>query len=266
MHKQKRKNRSVKIINVIVVSILSITLMACGSIVSKKADKQALKVDNLEFAGEILTFSEVLPGQAESTVRMIITKGFLRIDDGPKAEDYLLFDRKTQVIYNVVAEEKNILIMGSVTDKSNKNAKQLEKQLKVPFPILWNVESQTSNALMRTDDTRAASATHYRLILNKKECYNLVTVDQGMEKPLAAIREYRQALAEQLKRNYSHQKGQECYEAITVFTPLNHLHQGFPMREWSAYGYQRFLVNHQTMIIFPQRLFELPENYSRMEF
>ena len=239
-----------KLIKTTLTLLVCSSLISCGSLMTKPEKKS----DKPEFAGDMLTFSEVIGDQPETNVRMIITEGFMRMDEGPQAEDYLLFNRKTKTIYNIVAEEQSILIMqpGDV-------------KLKSPYPILWNVESQTSNALMRTDNKNIASATHYRLKLNQKECYNMVTVDQGMDKALAVIREFRQVLANQLKTQYTPQKKQECYEAVNIFTPLNHLHQGFPIREWSAYGYQRFLINQRKMIIFPKRLFELPAGYDQLK-
>lgn len=245
-----------KIIQTVLVSLFSLHLSGCGINLLKTDGEQKKDNARLEFAGDLLNFSEIAEGQRETNVRMIITDGFLRIDDGPKSEDYVLFDRAAKIIYNVVAEEKNIMVIDSQDETHN-------IELSPAYPILWNVESQTSHALMRSDDKNAASATHYRLKLNQKECYNLVAVDHGMEKPLAAIREFRSALANQLKKHYRAQEGQECYEAINIFTPLNHLHQGFPIREWSVYGYQRFLIEHRRMIIFPERLFKLPENYTR---
>jgi len=238
-----------KIVKTAVIAILSMSLLACAT-VSKKSEKS---VDKLEFAGDILTFSETIDGH-ESTVRMIITKAYLRMDDGPEAEDYLLFDRRKKTIYNIVADEKSI--MEIAVEASN---------IVPPYPISWRTESQSSNALMRTDNERAAKATYYLLSLNQQACYHVVAIDQGMEEALAAIREYRQVLANQLKSRYIRQAGQECYEAVNIFTPLNHLQQGFPIREWSTYGYQRFLVNYRQKIIFPKRLFALPDGYAHVK-
>lgn len=250
-----------KIIQNILILVVTINLFACGAIDSRNNTPQTTKDDTskeLEFAGDILTFSEIIGDQPETNTRMIVTKNYLRMDDGSDSENFLLFDRLNKIIYNIVADDKTVMTMDSQDKKEDAN-------LKPPFPILWNVESQTSHALMKTDDQNSASATHYRFKLNQKECYNLVALDHGMDEPLAAMREFRQALANQLKSQYSQQEGQECYEAVNIFTPINHLHQGFPIREWSVYGYQRFLVDYRKKIIFPKRLFQLPEGYARLK-
>ncbi|HFD31828.1 MAG TPA: hypothetical protein ENJ28_03820 [Gammaproteobacteria bacterium] len=239
-----------KKITLLIVFSMSILLLACASNTKPIAEKK----HKPKYAGDMLIFSEILGDQSESNVRMIITDDYLRIDDGTDSEDYVLFDRKTKIIYNIVADDKSIMEMETHDIK-----------LKPNFPLLWSVESQPSHLLMKTDDANAARATHYRLKLNQKECYNLVALDKGMEKPLIAMREYRKALANQLKKHYQAQKGQECYEAINIFSPTTHLNQGFPIREWSVYGYQRFLVNYRKNIIFPKRLFELPKGYGRMK-
>ena len=58
--------------------------------------------------------------------------------------------------------------------------------------------------------------------------------------------------------------GQECDEAINIFEPTKPLQYGFPFREWSSYGYQRFLVDYKKNIIFPEALFKLPDDYQRL--
>ncbi|MDH3326365.1 MAG: hypothetical protein OEM38_06585 [Gammaproteobacteria bacterium] len=249
-----------KITQIFLALLLGMNLFSC-SVIDRKNTAELQKhenTDKLKFAGDMLSFSEKIGDESETNSRMIVTEGYLRIDDGPKSVDFVLFDRANKVIYNVIAEEKSIMVIDSQDEA------HLLK-LKSDFPILWNVESQTSHALVKNDDQNSASATHYSLKLNQKECYNLVALDQGMDKPLAALREFRQALANQLMSQYKRQQGQECYEAVNVFTPLNHLHQGFPIREWSIYGYQRFLVDYRKMIIFPKRLFMLPEGYSQIK-
>jgi len=230
--------------------IILFILFGLSTACTVSPEKNTKELPNLEYAGDLLVFSEVMDQREEEMVRMLVTKNYLRIDSGPNAEDYILFDRNKKLIFNVIAEEKSIMQID--TEKFDRSP---------AYKIRWNVESQTSSALMRSDDNGAASATYYHLKLNDKSCYNIVTVDKGMEEPLAALKEYRESLSHQLKRYYRPDKGQECFEAVNIFTPLHHLHKGFPIREWSAYGYQRFLVDYKKKIIFPKSLFELPIDF-----
>jgi len=218
---------------------------------SKLQQEKTLKPEN---AGYLLVFTEMRPNEPESTLRMIITDKHMRIDEGPQSEDYILFDRSSKVISNVVAEDESIMVINPG-----------EQKTKAPFPLRWIIESQTSQALMRSDNSNEASATHFLYYLNDKPCYNLVTIDNHLVATLDAMREYNLVLANELKRNYREMDAQQCYEAINIFDPNLRLQNGFPLREWSSYGYQRFLVDFKNDVIFPKTMFELPTNYKKFK-
>ena len=224
------------------LTLFSCTITPTNSVKPKKTPA---------YSGDLLQFNETRDAQ-ESTPRMIITDNWLRIDEGKDTDDFVLYDRREKLIYNIVMEEKSILIMDTTAS-----------DVKADFPLNWKVKSEKSNMLMRTDDTTAARSVHYNFSLNGKSCYDTVALDKGMDAPLTAIKEYRQALANQLKKYYKPAKGENCAEAIKILSPNIHLKQGFPVREWSNYGYQRFLVDYRQKIIFPERLFQLPEGFSK---
>jgi len=234
------------------IILISVFLFACVSNVAKqaKSDKKETKPAN---AGFLIMFSEMRPHEPEASVRMMITDQFLRIDEGPNSEDFILFDRRSKSIFNVVQEDKSILTI-----------KPVEKDIEPPFPLRWIIESQTSQALMRSQNNNDATATHYLYYLNEEPCYNLVTINNQLVETLDAMREYNQVLGNELKSNYHHMEGQQCHEAINIFDPNIRLQYGFPLREWSVYGYQRFLVDFKKDIIFPASLFELPKNYQNI--
>jgi len=236
----------------IIVLFVSLFLFACVSNVTKQT-KSVEKEEKPENAGYLLMFSENRPHEPEASIRMIITDKFLRIDEGPKSEDFILFNRQSKNIFNVVKEDTSILTIKSV-----------QKNIEPPFPLRWIIESQTSQALMRSQNSEDTAATHYLYYLNDEPCYNLVTINNQLVETLDAMREYNQVLANELKSNYHQLEGQQCQEAINIFDPNIRLQYGFPLREWSVYGYQRFLVDFKKDIIFPASLFELPENYQNI--
>lgn len=244
-----------KIHHIFLLFLISLLLSSVTSCVTSNGKQNApvnkeIKPEN---AGYMLMFSEKRTFEPEGPVRMIITDKFLRIDEGSNNGDFILFNRQSKSIFNVVKEEKTILAIKPVT-----------KTVEPPFPLRWVIESQTSQALMRSQQNNEAAATHFKYMLNDKPCFNLVTINNQLVETLDAMREYNQVLANELKSNYHHLAGQECQEAIDIFDPNIRFQYGFPLREWSAYGYQRFLVDFQKDVIFPESLFVLPKNYENI--
>jgi len=234
------------------IILISLLLFACSSIATKSVKQQEKEIKPAN-AGYLIMFSEMRPHEPEASVRMVITDHFLRIDEGPNSEDFILFDRQKKSIFNVVKEDKSIL-----TIKPGKT------NVEPTFPLRWIIESQTSQALMRSQNNNDTAATHYLYYLNDEPCYNLVTINNQLVETLDAMREYNDVLANELKSNYHEMQGQQCHEAINIFDPNIRLQYGFPLREWSAYGYQRFLVDFKKDIIFPESMFELPKNYENI--
>lgn len=240
------------IIQRILIILVSLLLFACVSNIKKQAKPEGKMIKPAN-AGYMLMFTEMRPHEPEASVRMLITDKFLRMDEGPKSEDFILFNRQEKIIFNVVKEDKSILVI-----------KPVDKKVEPPYPLRWIIESQTSQALMRSQNNNDAAATHHLYYLNDEPCYNLVTVNNELVETLDAMREYNQVLANELKSNYLAMEGQQCNEAINIFDPDIRLQYGFPLREWSVYGYQRFLVDFKKDIIFPQTLFDLPEDYKKI--
>ena len=224
-------------------------LCAC-TFKSTKPNPSDAKITKPANAGYMLMFTEMRPSEPEASVRMIITDEFLRMDEGPRSEDFILFNRQSKTIYNVVKDDQSIL-----------KIQPSEKILTAPFPLRWVIKSETSQALMRTQNSNEASATHYSYQLNDKPCYNMVTINNHLVETLDAMREYNRVLGNELKSNYREMEGQQCQEAILIFEPNIRYQYGFPLREWSVYGYQRFLVDFKKDVIFPESLFVLPKEY-----
>lgn len=238
----------------LVFLFLLLGMFACSHQATKSVgvdDKSsAVTAGKPKNAGMMLVFSEMSAQEPEKDLRMIITDEFLRMDEGPQSQDFLLYDRSKKTIFNVVAEEKSVMAINPP-----------ESTLKPAFPMLWIVKSQTSHVMMRGQNADGGNATHHQFLLNEARCYDVVTLDGVLDDALVAIKEYRITLANELKRNYRRAENQTCYEAVNIFDPVNHLQQGFPIREWSEYGYQRFLVDYRTHVIFPADLFALPKDY-----
>ncbi len=193
-------------------------------------------------AGYLLMFTETRPQQKERNIRIIITDQFLRIDEGHQSENAVLFNRKSKTITQINPEQK---------------LKTRAKNIKPAFPLHWRIQSQPSHAIMRTQTNNNATAMHYLFYLNEEPCYNVVAIEDHLVEAVTALREYNQAMANKQKETYVFSEDKQCRDAITVFDPDVRTQHGFPLREWSSFGYQRFLVDFKRDIVFPASLFTL---------
>ncbi|HFE39546.1 MAG TPA: hypothetical protein ENK06_14220 [Gammaproteobacteria bacterium] len=235
------------------IILLFLLMPGCASqTVLQKENSQAGQVAPITKpanAGYLLRFVETRPEAAERRIRMIITDQYLRIDEGRQAKDFVLFNRKNKTLAHVDNNKVSVSQFDSAAEKIKPN-----------FPLNWFVASQTSHALMKTQEDGKAKAMHYRLYLNDKPCYNLVSIESHLTETLDTLREYNQLLANQRKQVYKAVEGQQCRDAIKIFSPDIRLQYGFPLREWGSDGYQRFLVDVKKDIIFPATMFQLPDS------
>ena len=234
--------------------IFCVFLFGCAS-QGAKHNNNSQKNTKPSNAGYLLLFSEKRPNETEHSVRMMITDDYLRIDEGPQSQDYELFDRHNKSITEVTGETESIHYVNPT-----------DQHVRPTFPVRWVIESQTSQALMRTQQNNQASATHYLFYLNDEPCYNLVTIDNHLTETLDALREYNRVIANDLKSNYQMSENRHCSDAINIFDPNVRLQYGFPLREWGQYGYQRFLVDFQKDVIFPESLFKSPKRHEDIGF
>jgi len=203
--------------------------------------------------GVMLVYSESGSSGAKSIERILITEKVMRIDAGPSHDDYTLFDRINKTLFIVSGKEMQVNVIP-------------QKTVVIPpgFPINWSVESQTSHAVMRNSAANdSASATHHHFKMNQIPCYDTVVVNSVTEDVLSALKAYRLANAERKRTEHYQLENDLCRSAMEVFQPGHHLQYGFPIREWSAWGYQRFLVEYKQHIIFPNELFILPDSYTQ---
>ena len=201
--------------------------------------------------GDVLFVNEQRPNEGEENLRILVTDNYLRIDNGNDGDDYLLFNLEKMKIFNIVHDDQTILRIGR-TD--------------TPTPILptieWSVETEDSNALMARKE-EGNKAIHTKYAINGEPCYSVISVKGLLPSSLSLIKAYRRALASELMTTINNFVDQDlCYTAINIIEPNRVLESGFPIREWSHSGFQRFLVDYKTQVIIPRKLFDLPTGYA----
>lgn len=201
--------------------------------------------------GTVLLFSEKLPEQNQpDNTRMLITPAFLRIDNGPQAQDFILFDRQKKIIYNLVANDLTVMVIEAGAVPAAPNHATL------------GVEQEQSQILPR--NLAGTRATHYKFNVDNTTCYNVVAVPDLLPDAVQAMREYRQTLAAELAASYGDAAAPDalCDALVRVYEAEKSLSYGFPVREWGN-GYQRFLMDYQVGVTLPDDLFAVPADYRR---
>lgn len=212
-----------------------------------------ISVPALALDAQRLLYRDEEPGIDAYVTRFLITPGFLRMDYGEDADDYLLYDRDADIAYNVVHSASNITVIKS-------------KPVTVPAgePLTLEKREKATDA----PDIEGRKVSHWELMVNGSVCTSLLAVDglapdavdamRGLYLILAAQRaDSRSALPADLRN--------DCDAATYVYAPVRHLDQGLPVGERNFDGRARTLMDIRVLNDVDGALFALPEGYRRFE-
>jgi hypothetical protein len=200
----------------------------------------------------VLYFVEHEPGGEPYRTRMIVTAGFLRMDDGQDSQDFLLFDRADGSIYSVSSADKQVLVI-----------RLRPVELKPPEKFTHRVVTDTA----AFPAIEGRKVTHYQLLTNEKRCYDLHAAEGLLPGAIVALREYRLILAGQQALTVSMTPTEmqaPCDLANNVFLPVRHLEHGFPVRLADMTGRTMELVDYKTDFRATADVFRLPAEYKRL--
>ncbi len=234
--------------------VLGLAVLAACDAGSERADKAPEQ--KTEAAAEapgvdakVFIFREWEQGIEPYKSRVIVTRDYLRMDDGGPDGDYLLFDRKTKVISSSSVGDQTILRM-----------KRKEVGLKPENPEAF---SERENDTAGMPKMAGKQPVHVSQMVGEKECYNVVAIPGMAPDAVDAMREYLLTLAgEQAANLYKtpEEFRDPCMMSNLIYQPVAHLSHGFPLREWDYKGYGRELVDMSEEKL-PASLFELNDSY-----
>lgn len=203
-----------------------------------------------------LTGSEVIFNEVENdapgqVTRMIVTKKYLRIDNGKPGNDFLLYDRVKRIIYSTNSLDQRTLVI---------NAHPLTR--KSPIKLDNKIEKIPTDA----PEIEGKKVKHLQLSTNNNICYDLFAVDNFLPDVVAALKEYRLALAGEqavIIDSMPKEMLQACDLANNIFFASRHLEHGFPVRLQETNGRFRELVEYKRGIKIDAALLKLPESYEK---
>lgn len=202
--------------------------------------------------GYLLMFNEKDAVTDFSPTRMIVTAAYLRIDEGPASDGFVLFDRRARTIYSVSDEDKTILVI-----------EEQAGDFAPPKGLEHRVEEVP---LEGAPAVGGRKVRHYNLYTNERRCYELFAVEGLLEEPRRALEEYRRVLAQEHAQVASLTPADmqdQCDLANNVLLPARHLAHGFPIRMQDVFGRVRNLQDYDVHYRPDPALFVLPAGYRR---
>lgn len=210
-----------------------------------------------EYGDTLVLFMEQEEGVEAYQTRMIITKDFVRIDDGEGDKDFVLYDRRQKIVHSVDSAEKRIM---AVREKKLKGGQKFDP----PFKLTHSYKEMP--AMKDAPTIEGEKAKHYQLITNDKVCYDVVAVKGLMPHVAKALTAFHKHMASDsivTFNNLPEDMYDACDMTATTFKPARQFEHGFPIKEWGKREYTRSLVDYNIEYKADPNLFVLPKGYKR---
>ncbi len=234
----------------LVISIAG--LAACGK--SEAPAKVAVPT-----GATMLTFVEYENNVEPYQTRLIVTDRFMRFDDGEGSKDFVLFDRKKDIIYSIDTDEQTVMAV---------NRQHVE--VKPPFEL--KLEHKQLPGLKDAPSIAGLKPRHYQFSANGEICYDVIAVDGLMPDVVDAMQGFQDILAADSKVTFNNIPADlhnACDMSMSTFAAARHLKFGFPIQEWSTRGDGRSLIDYQENYQPEAGLFDIPKDlkhYTVQEF
>ncbi|MFP5505028.1 MAG: hypothetical protein ACLGH6_02405 [Gammaproteobacteria bacterium] len=214
----------------------------------------AVAAGQAEVAATVLLWQEQDAGGPPYASRMLVTRDYLRSDEGRDDSDYLLFDRRTRQIFSVSHAQRSVLVIAADPVPAQAG----------PRP---DIDVQVA---AQADAPRIAGhvASHVRLSSGGTECLHATVVPGLLPDVAAALRELRGVLAGRQYRDLDKTPEElrtPCFLANYVYAGDRHLQLGLPIQEAVSGGVRRQLEDYRSDQAVPAALFALPSGYERLE-
>lgn len=191
------------------------------------------------------------PGLEPYNSRVIVTPRYLRMDDGVAEGNFVLFDRKTRIIYSVTHGDRTVL-------EIHPQAVTIES----PINLTREHEVVKSESTLPTVADKVPQ--QHRLKVNGTVCYEMVTIDGVLDDALAAQRSFRGVLAGENARilpEIPADMQDPCDLALNTYAPDWQLQFGLPINEWDPQGKAQQLLDFSAEYPSAPTLFNLPKGY-----
>jgi len=203
-----------------------------------------------------IVFAEMDSASEPYMSRAIITPDYLRMDYNKDDDDFILFERKTGIIYSIVHGEKNIVVV-----------KPLAVNIKTPIEL--NIEVVKGELDKDTPSVEGKIPEYFQYKVNGKICYETISVPGLLPFATKVHKQYLKTLAGEHARVLSHIPADQhdaCDLSANIYHYQMKFENGFPINEWHgeySNGYKRQMVDFEEGYKVNPELLKLPEGYNR---
>jgi hypothetical protein len=198
----------------------------------------------------VLWYEEQEPGTDVYPVRILVTTGHLRIDDGVDGSDFVLLDRRTSTLYSVNHEEQSTV-----------EIKHQPAKAELPDNITMTDQVQVDHD---APSIGGKQPQHVTMTSNGSTCYEAIIVPGLLGAVTSAMAEYARVLGDRQLNNLQDVPAEiqtPCFLTRYAYAPDHHYQLGLPVQEWDGAGYRRSLVNFSKASKVSRALFEVPASY-----
>ena len=204
--------------------------------------------------GTVLWYGEREMGVEPYRVRYLVTRNFMRFDEGSDEGGFVLLDRAERQIYNSVPQNMTILRIDGRGELP-------------PAPQHLSIELRRS-ADEQAPKVGGRTPLKLELVANQELCYSAVVVPGHLPQAQGAFKDFAQALAVQQVRTLASTPEEyqtPCFLSRYLYATDFHLQEGLPLLEWSPEGHRRELLDYETGVDLDESLFELPDGFAVIE-
>jgi len=199
----------------------------------------------------VFIYDEKEAGTEVSNVRYILTDDFMRIDEGKAEDDFLLYDVKKNILYNINHEDKTIMFIESQT-----------------WTMPQNIGRQVIDKKLPDAPKIAGKAVaQYHLIAHEKICAEVQYIPDIYKSERVILSRYQYLLSGQLVsslNNTPKEMQTDCMLVDRVYRSGNLYNKGLPIQEQHENGYIKILVSFSKQKI-DKNLFVLPDAYEKYQ-
>ena len=182
--------------------------------------------------------------------RIIVSKYYMRMDEGEDSNDFVLLDRKAKIIYSANSDNNTVMTIAS-------------KKIGIESPVKLSIRNDKVSSSEKVPMIDGKTPEHYAFSVNNKVCYEAMLVKGMLPDMVKAMQSFADILAADSAVTLGVMPADmqnACEMAGNTFAPSRHLKFGFPVQEWKQ-GYSRTLLEYNEDYKIDPKLFELPKDY-----
>lgn len=219
------------------VFLIPLTLLVTHSVCAENVKSLALFYDEVE------------EGIGVQSMRYLINKNYLRIDNGNPKADFILFDVKKKLIFSINHEDQTILKI------DNHQWKQ---------PVFDFQTSVAENIMEKAPKVFNKRVFNYQVKAEQEVCTQVFMIKGVHAESMKIMHEYQQVLSGQqvtTLQNTPKDMQTPCFLVDQVYHAGEYYLSGLPVQITHSRGYAKLLKNIKSLEI-DESLFKLPKGYS----